>query len=247
MELQYEQLNERQKLMKKTKIRLISFFFINIIIVLMFIIFQQNPLFLFRFNRSPESVSAYGSYQLISLILLLIVFLYLISYLVLMWTYLSNKNKEVETEAFVKRYNFFDFFSVIPIFFLIMMVLNGWLFTLAVVDGASMEPTYKDDNVVLISYNSQIDEKDIVVFENDKLYIKRVIGLPGDLLVIENNEVWLNGVLIEVTSGSFTYNGTIEEGFYFVLGDNRTNSEDSRAIGLITEDQMIGVVILDLN
>ncbi|MGE4571857.1 MAG: signal peptidase I [Candidatus Izemoplasmatales bacterium] len=240
-------LNEYEKLMKKTKRRLISFFFINILIIVLFIHFQSNPLFLFRFNRSVDSVSAYGSYQLISMILLAIVFLYLISYLGLIGSYIYNRKKDVDKEKFIKSYNFFDFFSIIPIFFLIMMTLNGWLFTLAVVDGASMEPTYETDDVVLISYHTDIERLDVIVFEYDKLYIKRVLAIPGDLLVIENNEVWVNDVFIESTTYAFTYDGIIEEGYYFVLGDNRFNSRDSRDIGLISKEQLIGEVILDLN
>lgn len=238
--------NERIKLMKKTKRRLISFLFINIANIVLFIIFQSNPLFLLRINRSPESLAAYGSYHLISIILLIVIGLYLLSYLYLVWTYFINKSKNVDTQTLKKRYNFFDFFSVIPVFFIVMMVLNGWFFTLAVVDGPSMEPTYYTDDVVLIGYQHAIEKDDVIVFENDKLFIKRVVGMPGDELVIVDHQVYINDEWVAYSFGSFTYDGTIGQGYYFVLGDNRDNSKDSREIGLIPKDKIVGTAILDL-
>lgn len=245
--LDFQQLNNRQKLMKKTKRRLISFLFINMANIGLFIYFQSNPLFLLRMHRTPESLAAYGSYQLISIILLIVIGLYFISYLYLAYTYFFNKKNHLETEIIEKRFNFFDFLSVIPVFFLIMMILNGWLFTLAVIDGPSMEPTYYTDDVVLIGYRHDIARDDVIVFEHDKLLIKRVIGMPGDYLLIEDNQVYVNDTWVSTAYGVFEYDGRISDGYYFVLGDNRENSKDSREIGLIPEDDVVGTAIFDLN
>ncbi|QWB99792.1 signal peptidase I [Mycoplasmatota bacterium] len=246
----HEQFNEDVKLMKKIKILLISFFFITMIDIFMFVSFQQHPLFIFKLNRSVENISAYGSYQLISYILLSTIFLFFLAYILLLKTYISQKNKEeLDYELINKRYNFFDFFTVIPAFFFIMMVINGLFFSLAVVDGESMAPTYCTSDVVLINYLSEVDREDIIVFDkNDTLYIKRVIALPGDTLVVDSRGVIVNGELKENFYGDFVYHGVIEEGFYFVLGDNRTNSLDSRdeRVGLVKKDELIGVVIFDL-
>jgi signal peptidase I len=85
-----------------------------------------------------------------------------------------------------------------------------------------------------------------------KPYIKRVIGLPGDTIDIRDNKVFVNGIeLVEpYIDGERTFcNGqpgracpeyTVPEGYVFVLGDNRDNSEDSRMIGMIPEENIIG-------
>jgi len=245
-----EQLNEEIKLMKKIKILLISFFFITIIDIILFIVFQEHPLFIFKLNRTAENISAYGSYHLISYILYSMILLFFIAYILLLVTFIKQrKNTEIEYEVIKKRYGFFDFFTVIPTFFLAMMMINGLFFSLAVVDGESMAPTYCSTDVVLIGYLAGIEHEEVVVFEkNDMLYIKRVMALPGDSLVVNSSGVYVNGEYIEDSYGNFVYDGEIEEGYYFVLGDNRENSLDSRSnqVGLVEESELIGAVILDL-
>lgn len=238
-----EQLNEIDKLVKKSKKRLISFFFIIAIDLFIFISSQSNSLFFFKLNRSEDSVTAYGSYHLISWILMGFILLFFISYVCLFIVYL--RKERVEDSVFKKIYNFFDFFTVIPIFFLIVMILNSYVYTIAVVDGPSMEPTYYTSDVVVIGYHYSVNAEDVIVFEKDKLYIKRVIAKPLDLLVVRNGEVWVNGDFIDYTNGDFTYEGILSFGEYFVMGDNRSNSSDSRHFGLVTETEIIGRVILD--
>jgi len=247
-EFEHEQVNDHQKLMKKTLYRLISFFFIMVIAIVLFFLFQDNPLFIFRIGRSPADLSAYGSYHLISSILFTFFAIYVISYILLLTTYIQHVKGHDQGKKIQKRYAFFDFFSVIPIFFVVMMVINGWWVTIAVIDGPSMEPTYYTNDIVMIQYHHDIQTDDIVVFERDKLYIKRVIGLPGDQLVIQDDEIWINGEYVS-DAGDFEFNdddGLIDQGYYFVLGDNRSNSKDSRQMGLIAEEDMVGVVVLDV-
>lgn len=246
----HEQLNEEIKLMKKIKILLISFFFITMIDIILFIVFQNHPLFIFKLHRSVENISAYGSYHLISYILYSLIVLFIMAYILLLIGYLKQRNKaEIDYLIMKKRYSFFDFFTVIPTFFLAMMLINGLFFSLAVVDGESMAPAYCSSDVVLIGYLANIEHDEVVVFEKDnRLYIKRVIGMPGDILVVNASGVYVNGEYVEDSYGNFVYDGEIEEGHYFLLGDNRDNSLDSRniQIGLIEEDELIGAVILDL-
>ena len=126
------------------------------------------------------------------------------------------------------------------------------------VDGHSMEPTLSDgDNLIVdkLSYRFRDPERyDIIVFpykyQENTYYIKRIIGLPGETVQVKNGEVYINGELLGETYGaeSMTNSGiaeepiTLGENEYFVLGDNRNNSEDSRYanIGNVKKDYIIG-------
>ena len=87
---------------------------------------------------------------------------------------------------------------------------------------------------------------DVVVFQyGDERLIKRVIGLPGESVLISDNTLFINGKEIEdyrpdVETANFKYDDQITEGYYFVLGDNRYNSSDSRVFGLVSEEDIKG-------
>jgi len=142
------------------------------------------------------------------------------------------------------------------------------LFDLAIprslVDGQSMEPTFQDaDRLVISRLNYLIDRPqygDIVVFnavdprdaERGIMLIKRVIGLPEDTVEIRNQQVLVNGVMIEepyiyeacsvFKCQDETWN--LGEDEYFVMGDNRNHSNDSRVFNAVPFDHIIGQVIL---
>jgi len=125
------------------------------------------------------------------------------------------------------------------------------------VDGFSMVPTLKDGEYVLVSRlayrgDSLPQRGDIIVFESPQTsrldLIKRVIGLPGDTVRISDGVVEING---QVSSEPYiaappTYRGewTVPAGNLFVLGDNRNDSSDSHAWGLLPLDNVIGKAIL---
>lgn len=124
--------------------------------------------------------------------------------------------------------------------------------------GASMEPTLHDgDNLIVdkLSYRFNEPERyDIIVFpykyEENTYYIKRIIGLPGEAVQIVDGVVEINGKVLGENYGNeiMEYSGIATEKIilgpdeYFVLGDNRNHSSDSRdrSVGVLTRDQLLG-------
>ena len=158
-------------------------------------------------------------------------------------------------------------FVITAIFF---FAIHTFLFTPISVEGASMMPTYEDGDRVFINkfvkMTNGFERFDVVVFKatESENYIKRIIGLPGDHLMYKDDELYINGEKFDEPylehyklnlkdHGDFTYDFTLEEiinlteipeGYYFVLGDNRRVSNDSRnpSVGLISKDQILGEV-----
>ena len=124
--------------------------------------------------------------------------------------------------------------------------------------GTSMEPTLNDGEIVVLAKTGKLKTGDLCAFYfSNKILIKRVIATPGDYLWIESDgSVFVNGVqldepyLTEKSLGEcdiqFPYQ--VPENAYFLMGDQRETSIDSRSsiIGCIAEDQMIGKLIFKL-
>lgn len=123
------------------------------------------------------------------------------------------------------------------------------------VDGPSMQPTLQSGERLLIDkisyYFREPSYGDVIVFrypaDPSQYYIKRVVGLPGDVISIARGMLFVNGqpIVEEYINGpTFGTFGpyTVPEGHYFVLGDNRNNSEDSRSarVGPIPRELIVG-------
>lgn len=175
--------------------------------------------------------------------------------------------KEQQTVKQEKPKNeLWEWIKAILIAVAIAALVKYFLFTPIVVDGESMMPTLEDrDRMIVnkIGYTIGGPERfDIVVFHapQNKNYIKRVIGLPGDTLEYHEDQLYINGEKIEepylnqykseINEGTLTEDFTLQdvdprikeipEGYIFVMGDNRRFSQDSRHIGLIKQDEVIG-------
>jgi signal peptidase I len=154
----------------------------------------------------------------------------------------------------------FDILESIVVALAIFVVIYLYFYQPHQVKGASMEPNFHDGEYILTNkyeYRfSNPQRGDVIVFKSpqnpDVDYIKRIIALPGDSLKLVNNAYYINGIkLIEsyIASNLYTYNGaflkegqeiTIPENKYFVSGDNRPRSSDSREWGLIDRSAIIG-------
>jgi signal peptidase I len=124
------------------------------------------------------------------------------------------------------------------------------------VDGFSMRPTLEDGEFVLVSKMSytfgEYERGDIIVFHfplnPEEELVKRIIGLPGDRVMVQNNQLYLNGNLVseDYIAQAPLYSGewTVAEGHLFVLGDNRNNSNDSKDWGLLPQENVVGKAVL---
>lgn len=146
-------------------------------------------------------------------------------------------------------------FAVGIFFFIYLLIMRPHK-----ISGQSMMPNFKDGEFLLTEkvtyYTRNPDRGDVVVFmppiSTTDEFIKRVVGLPGERIVIKSGRVYINDKLLPepyinegtVTSGGPFISGdtqyTVPQGQYFVMGDNRQNSSDSRYWGPITKKVMTG-------
>src|SRR5690625_4916363 len=137
---------------------------------------------------------------------------------------------------------------------ILAIILNTFIFSSSIVEGISMEPTLIDNDRIifnkLIYIISQPERGDIIIIkQRDKKYIKRVIALPGETIEMSNHKLYIDSVeqptsyvdpSDEILTGSFGPLKVPKE-HYFVMGDNRLVSKDSRnELGLIKRDEIIG-------
>lgn len=148
-----------------------------------------------------------------------------------------------------------EILEVILISVVTVFIIRSFLAQPFLVSGASMEPNFSNGNYLIIdevTYRFREPERgEVVVFRYPKdrsvFFIKRIIGLPGEHVQVKNSKITVykdgNVVLTENgTSGAVDL--TLGEGRYFVLGDNRYNSFDSRNWGPVDKKDIIGIARL---
>lgn len=162
----------------------------------------------------------------------------------------------------MRKGEWFEWIKALLIALAFALIIRTFFFSPIIVDGPSMQPTLYDRDRMIINkfiyYLREPKRFDIVVFHasEQKDFIKRIIGLPGEHVKMEDNILYINGEPVEEDylydhSGenkqrNFTleqlpgHYEQIPDGYVLVLGDNRNNSTDSRKLGLISIDQIVG-------
>lgn len=156
---------------------------------------------------------------------------------------------------------FVDTFQTLLLAASVFLVIYIFLARPFQVTGASMDPTYKNGEYVLTNLIGMRiglpKHGDVIVFkapiDDEKDFIKRVIGIPGDRVMLKEGFVYRNGEKLDESSylgpdvrtygGGFLQEGeeiVVPAAFYFVLGDNRPFSSDSRGWGFLTRENIIG-------
>jgi signal peptidase I len=145
----------------------------------------------------------------------------------------------------------------IPRCFVVAMLVWGLCFNFSEVRGSSMEPGIHDRDRILVDHVSyllhEVERGDIVILryplDPSVDYIKRVVGLPGDVIVLAGGKLWVNGELVDepyvAAAAIDPYSRTrivVEPDHYFVLGDNRLRSSDSREFGQVSRELLRGKV-----
>lgn len=159
-----------------------------------------------------------------------------------------------------KRESFFltEVLQSVAIAVILAILIKVFLFQPFYIPSGSMEPTLvKGDRIIVNKLTYHISEPkrgDIIVFKyplNPKRdFIKRVIGLPGETLEIRDSKVFINGRVIEqpYLPAGLKYEKfpsvKIPKDQYFMMGDNRNNSEDSRSWGTLPKKNIIGKAML---
>lgn len=173
-------------------------------------------------------------------------------------TFPSEKQLEAEIlrEKYIQKYKQVlksTIYSLI-IVAAIAVLIATLLFPVLQISGSSMEPTLNDEEIVVLLKTGNMKSGDLCCFSyQNKLLIKRVIGLPGDRINIdENGVVYVNDTMLSepyVTDMALgecdiTFPCVVTDNHYFVLGDHRSTSIDSRSsvIGLVSEDYIVGKI-----
>lgn len=163
----------------------------------------------------------------------------------------EQKPKHVLEEAL-------DWVNTILLALIIAVVIRGFLFEPVSVDGSSMWPTLFHQEIMLVNkwdylWGGEPERFDVVICHypnrGNTNFVKRVVGLPGDEIMMQGGYLYVNGERYEepyLVNRSYADYGpvVVPEGRYFVMGDNRSNSNDSRnaLVGPVTRDMILGRV-----
>lgn len=138
---------------------------------------------------------------------------------------------------------------------IVVVLIRTFLFTPIVVNGTSMSPTLNGNEIMIlnklsIKFHQPQRYQVVVLKENNSYLIKRIIGLPKERIKCVNGKIYINGKQLDDRFASGVTEDfdeiKIAKDMYYVLGDNRVVSKDSRSIGPVRKDELKGVTNLVL-
>ncbi len=173
----------------------------------------------------------------------------------------TNKNKKDEDESLGRFV--LDIIIMMAILIGIYYALFSFVLSNETVSGPSMQPTFENNDRIIAVRHFKLKRNDIVILkapdEKNALYIKRVIGLPGDMVTSKNDKLYVNGKQVpepylnnkykkeanedgELYTENFTLKRRVPKDCYFVMGDHRDVSKDSRYFGFVKRSAIVGEV-----
>jgi signal peptidase I len=258
----YDQHQKRKKFLT-IKVKSLLLVFLNLILIGVYLYIRQDANILEIILRNPVNIDV----PMIFEFLVLLVFIILTIVGLILWIYFFIKDKNVPSDEQKENYILrswyetkFDVDVVIIIALLIRLIIQPFS-----VFGSSMEPNFHDQEYIIVNSIGYRLHKptrgDVIVFKfpenKTKNYIKRIIGLPGERVVIEDdkievfNQQYPSGTFLNedylplgtktVPRSNKNYSDfTLAGNEYYVLGDNREASSDSREWGPLPENLIIG-------
>ncbi len=169
-------------------------------------------------------------------------------------------------QAFKKENSFIDLFRFTIFALAVIIPIRLFIITPFVVDGASMEPSFQDQDYLVVEqlgyHLYEPNRGDVVIFrfplEPEKFFIKRIIAVPGDTIIVQRNRIIIQNeqhpdgfelkepYLLENKTDYQQMRLRLEDNEYFVMGDNRDVSFDSRRWGALPKENIIGRALLRL-
>lgn len=281
---------------KKLKFKLIFLLFGFIITTLIYFICKAfDP---FKDLSEQAEIQSYAILNYIKYFMYLMIVVSIASAVFLVLIFCKVK-LQITKEKIARIIDILEWIIIFPICIALTTFCFCFLFTFTVVDGESMQPNFKPNEQLVLTYSKNYNRFDVVVvdvsaekypnlkslYRDDyhSLYIKRIIGMPGDYIeyrptTISGDAMWtilyINGEKVDedfytdserskyltfqtarsattfkmeevcnISKEKCVDNGThlvIPEGYYLILGDNRTNSIDGRVLGLVSKDDIVG-------
>jgi signal peptidase I len=167
------------------------------------------------------------------------------------WQHRTNKARLKVKRSHLAREIVETVALTILIFLVIHFVIQSYR-----VDGPSMQPGLMTDEYVLVNKVAYLfhapERGDVIVFhyplDTTRDFIKRIIGLPGDTITVDQTHVWVNGVLltepyISQAANTLGHTWKVPLDDYFVMGDNRPVSDDSRDWGCVPKAYIVGKAV----